>query len=276
MIVDPALLARLEMDDATFREWIFERLAEVGPRPCTDADVERALGYPFQRPTGSFRLRGGAVEPLEAVEAADRADRVALLAIGSNGAPGHLAVKLAHLPEPERDVVGVAGELHDVDVGVAALPTAYGSMPSTLFASPGTAVRAAVLWVTPVQLQQLTWTEISYRLGRLEPVRFTGDVPGGDVEAAWAFVSRWGTFCPDGEPVALGAFPARGRTAPPLSQAELLDRVARIVLGPDAVAQDVVEAVFADFHLFARSHGEQLVALGRALPAAGWSPLRPA
>ena len=100
-------------------------------------------------------------------------ERLPVLAIGSNAAPEVLERKFAHFPEEEdRAVLALTGRLHDFDVGFAAQPALYGSMPATLFPSPGTAVAATVLWVTPAQLTQLVWSEISYRLGRLrDPLR---------------------------------------------------------------------------------------------------------
>ncbi len=254
MITEPLLLERLAMDDAAFRAFMRETFAGVPPRPYSPEVLSRALGYPWERPAASFLLEGEdhvllADLPLarrEALLAAPWAAlggprRHAVLAIGSNGSPRRLATKLAHLAE--RDVLVLAGELSDTDVGAAAHPTAYGSMPATLFPSPGTAVRAAVLWVTPAQLTQLTWTEISYRL---EPATgFVAD-DGVRVDELLVFASRWGPFAPDREPVALAAVPARGRRAPAWTQEQLLDRAARTMLGDEARAADLVRALFED------------------------------
>jgi hypothetical protein len=56
--------------------------------------------------------------------------------------------------------------------------------------------------------------------------------------------SRFGAFCPDGEPVALAAIPAAGRTAPELSEERLLDRAARLAVGPAADAETLIRAIF--------------------------------
>jgi hypothetical protein len=106
-------------------------------------------------------------------------------------------------------------------------------------------VRAALLWVTPAQFTQLAWSEISYRLGRLG-TRFEVDEGAAEFDEVLVFVSRFGVFSPEGEPVALAAVPARGRSAPALSQAQLLDAAARLVLGPDADAETLIRAVFED------------------------------
>ena len=85
--------------------------------------------------------------------------------------------------------IGVAsGELHGFDVGPAASVAPYGSMPATLFESRGTAVRAAVLWLTPAQVTQLTWSEVPYRLGRLDTARFTVDEGEAEIDQVLAYI----------------------------------------------------------------------------------------
>jgi hypothetical protein len=172
--------------------------------------------------------------------------RLPLLAIGSNAAPEVLARKFAHFEtSAERTVLALTGRLHEFDVGAAAQPTLYGSMPATLFPSPGTAVATTLLWVTPAQFTQLTWSELSYRLGRLR-TRFTAAEGGGEFEQVLVFVSRFGSLCVDDRPVALAAVEATGRTAPALTQQQLLDAVAVRTLGPGADAQALVRALCED------------------------------
>lgn len=279
MITDPALVARLTMDDTAWRALMTESFRAVGRRRCTPRALATALGYPWERPTGSYRLEAdGAVTSLGALPAAARTpggERIGLLAVGSNGAPATLARKLAHLPPGERRVLVVAGALEGFDVGAAAHPTAYGAMAATPFESPGTAVRAAVLWVSPAALTALTWTEISYRLGRLDGIRFTPDVAVAPVAEAWMYASRWGTFCPGGAPVAQAALPAQGRTAPAHSQAELLGLAARTGLGAAADGEDVVRAVFADVAAFTAGPGARIAATGRAFAPTSFTPWAP-
>lgn len=66
------------------------------------------------------------------------------------------------------------------------------------------------------------------------------------VADVFAYVHRLGTFCIDGAPVALAAVPATDRTATALTQEELLDLVAPLVLGPDAGWEDLIRAVHED------------------------------
>jgi hypothetical protein len=254
-IEEPELLRRMTMDDAEFAAFIGGVIAQLGRRPCDAAAIAQALGYPWARPAGSYLLRGGTVETLGAVERAERertierfaspaGGRLPVLAIGSNAAPEALERKFAHFTAAaDRAVLALTGRLHDFDIGVAAQPTMYGSMPATPFPSPGTAVAATLLWVTPAQFTQLAWSEITYRLGKLR-TRFEIDESGTTFDEILVFVSRFGAFCPDGEPVALAAIPAASRTAPELGQEQLLDAAAALALGPGASAATLVRAIF--------------------------------
>jgi hypothetical protein len=256
-ITEPRLLERLAMDDREFAEYVGEIAAALPARTYEADALVRAIGYPWERPEGSYRLTPAGVDPLEEMTAAGRDDvideyveagdeRLPLLAIGSNGAPQVLERKFAHFPdERDRAVLALTGRLHDFDIGVAAQPALYGSMPATLFPSPGTAVCATVLWVTPAQFTQLTWSELSYRPGRLR-TRFEVDEGGAAFDEVLVFVSRFGAFCIDGEPIALAAIPATRRNAQARTQEQLLDAVAELAIGPGANAEALVRALFED------------------------------
>lgn len=288
-ITEPLLLERLTMDDDAFLAFIEQTFGSLPPRRLTPEALAIALGYPWERPARSYLLIGEEVELLDDAKPArrraliagrhtgpDGRPRHALLAFGSNGAPATLARKLAHFGPGERQVLVLAGALHGFDVGAAARPTAYGSMPATLFESPGTAVRAAVLWVSDAQFTQLCWTEITYRLGRLDAITFVPDQAEAEaIESAFTFASRWGVFCPDGEPVAQAAIPATGRIAPALTQEELLARAARLALGPDGSAEALVRAIFEDMGSLGAAGRARLGAAGRPFAAAGWTPFGP-
>jgi hypothetical protein len=254
-IDEPELLRRLTLDDARFAEFIRGVVVQLPPRECDEVAIAQALSYPWERPLGSYLLSGTELEALEAMAPARReevidrftiagGDRLPVLSIGSNAAPETLRRKLAHFADPkDRTVLALTGRLHDFDIGVAAQPTMYGSMPATPFPSPGTAVGATILWVTPAQFTQLAWSEITYRLGKLR-TRFEVDEVAAGFDEVLVFVSRFGTFCPDGEPVALAAIPADGRTAPELSQEQLLDRAAMLAIDSEADADALIRAIF--------------------------------
>ncbi|HYI99398.1 MAG TPA: hypothetical protein VEX36_06965 [Thermoleophilaceae bacterium] len=254
-IDEPELLARLALDDEGFYA-AARRISEMwGKREYTPALLERALGYPWERPTGSYLLRGDRVDLLSDADASEREsivetftkDRHPILSFGGNGAPEWLTTKFAHFWEEEnKEVLVLTGELHDVDVGASASVSPLGYMPGTLFASPGTAVRAAMVWCTTAQLTQLTWSEVPYQLGRLEDALFVMDDADVEVEQVFAYVSRFGAFCVDGQPIALAAVPAKNRTARALTQEDLLDLVAPRLLGRAAGAEELVRATWED------------------------------
>jgi hypothetical protein len=198
-----------------------------------------------------------------------------LLAIGSNGAPDVLLRKFAHFEdERDRSLLALTGRLHDFDVGFAAQPAIYGALPATLFPSPGTEVSATVLWVTPAQFTQLAWSELSYRLGRLE-TRFEVDEGGAVFDEVLVFVSRFGAFRIDGEPVALAAVPAARRNARALTQEQALDAAAAIALGPGARAEQLVRALHEDFVGLVPRLVETLHRESVAFESERWTPFGP-
>ncbi len=285
-IDEPELLERLALDDREFIEFMETLVARVPPRSY-DADAfALAVSYPWIRPEGSYLLSGGRLDLLEEMTTAEResvigshasaeSGRQPLLAIGSNGAPEALERKFAHFPDEEdRTVLALTGGLHDFDIGVAAQPTLYGSMPATLFPSPGTAVRATVLWVTPAQFTQLTWSELSYRLGKLG-ARFDVEESAASFGEVLAFVSRFGAFCIDGRPVALAAIPASGRTASALTQEQLLDAAAGLAIGPEATAETLVRAIFEDMAEIGPRFAATVNRASLAFKSEQWIPFSP-
>jgi hypothetical protein len=254
-ITEPELLERLALDDDAFFHLARRFWSGIGPRECDATAVERALGYPWERPAASYVLAGEDVRLLDDLDPDERAatvrsfaqDRHPLLAYGGNGAPSWLSAKFAHFTdEPDRTALVLAGRLHDFDVGPAAAVSPMGYMPATLLASPGTAVRASIVWATAAQVTQLTWSEVPYRLVRLDDARFVMDAADGEVEEIFAYVHRLGSFCVDEAPVAMAAVPASGRSAAALTQEELLDVVATLVIGSAARAEHVIRAMYAD------------------------------
>jgi hypothetical protein len=285
-IAEPELLERWAMGTGEFVEHLRELVAGLPARRYEPDALTRAVGYPWERPDGSYRLAGGEVEPLAEMSPAVRDDaigeyaagadgRLPLLAIGSNGAPAVLERKFAHLErESDRAALVLTGRLHDFDVGFAAQPALYGSLPATLFASPGTATWVSMLWVTPAQFTQLAWSELSYRLGRLE-TRFEVDEGGAAFDEVLVFVSRFGAFCPAGRPAALAAVPASGRSAPALTQEEALDAAAALALGPDARAESLVRAVYEDLGSLAPRIVGTLHRQAQQFASERWTPFDP-
>jgi hypothetical protein len=281
-IGDPELLQRLALDDGGFVEFLSAFAGALGPRELTPELYAHGLAYPWERPKSSYVLRDGNVTLLDDLAADERAavvasfvaDRHPIVGFGANAGPERLALKFAHFDDvDDRTALVMAGNLHGFDVGPVASVTGYGSMAATLFASPGTAVRAAVVWTTAAQAEQLTWSEISYRLGRLDSAHFVADGADADVDDLFAYISRLGSFCVDGKPVALAAVPAIGRTAVAMTQEELLGYVAPLLLGDDrATAHDLARAIFADMGAIGARCRELLWPVGLQLAPEHWTP----
>jgi hypothetical protein len=283
-ITEPLLLERLAMSYDEYLGFLATITKTIPSRAYDAALYEHGLGYPWERPRSSYHMRGDVVEPVADMDDRRReailarfavaegdGGRFPLLAYGANGAPERLAMKLAHFPPEDREVLVLAGALHDFDVGAAAHPSFYGALPATIFPSPGTAVRCAVLWVSAVQFVQLTWSELSYCLGRLDGVRFDADDAGAGLGSVFAFVSRYGTFSPEGEPVALAAVPAQGRTATAMTQAELLGAAARLALGAGASSEDLARELFEDYDAFAWRRGHAIRSATTRFASAHWA-----
>lgn len=277
-IEDPEVLDWLALDDERWKAVLFERIRGFGSRPFDQAAYRRAVAYPWERPGGSYAIRDGAVELLADMPAAERralvrsfaSRRSPLVAFGANGAPGRLKERFAGFDDP--DVLVLSGWLHGVDIGPQPTPTAFGHVPGALFASPGTAVRAAVLWVTPPQLAMLTHWELSYRLGRLDRAHFEMDEADVEVEDLFAYVSRIGVLQVDGAPVALAAVPARNRRAREMTQEELLELIGEVASGPGTTAEDVVRMCFDDMPALAAKVVPLLWPRALRLPDDHWTP----
>lgn len=248
--LDPALLERLALAPDAFEAVANAFIESVPSRPADEAFLERALGYPWARPDGSYLLDGDVVTPASELSPDARATlrdgRVPLLAIGSNGSPSALIRKFAHLPADERRILVETGTVAGLDIGAVASPTVYGSFPATPIESPGTQVSAALLRPSPVQLEALTWSELNYWVGWLQGHPFTPDDGDARCDGYLLYVARWGALTLGGQTVALAAVPARDRTARPLTQQQMLDATAQLWRGPGATAHELLHALATD------------------------------
>jgi hypothetical protein len=274
------------MGDREFEKFVRDLTERIRARAYDPTLLAQALGYPWERPSGSYLLTDAGVELIEAMATTDRAraverfcsgdsGRVPVLSIGSNAAPEVLARKFAHFPrEDDRAVLALSGRLHDFDVGASAHLTLYGAMPATLFPSPGTMACATVIWITPVQFIQLAWSELNYRLGSLR-AHFDAD-EGSSFDEVLVFVSRFGTFCVDNNPIALAAIPATGRTADTLTQEQLLDAAATLAIGAGAKAEAIVRAIFEELSQIGPKIAATVSRETQPFASERWTPFNPA
>lgn len=249
VIEDAATLEWLALDHDAWVEAMRGIVRRFGSREFDEAALERALGYPWERPEGSYVLRDGVVSDVHDRSVVEEfaVGRFPLVAFGANGAPARLVERFAAFEEPrDRDVLVLTGWLHDVEIAAGATVTIFGNVPAVLVPCPGTAVRAAALWLTSTQLAAITKMELGYHFGRLERAWFEMDEAGVTVDELFAYVHRIGALCLDGESVALAAVPARDRSLRAMTQEELLDRLAALVIGPEARAEDLVRRCLDD------------------------------
>ena len=272
------------MSDEEFFEFLAGLLEAIGARELDDVHYERAIGYPWERPPGSCFVTDEGVEVLADMSADRREElvrkfvhesdaRVPLLTYGANGSPERLALKLAHLPDGDREALILAGDLEGFDVGVAAQPPVWSSMPATLVPSPGTAVRVAVLFLTQIQFTALWWTELSYLVGDLTGIALTPDLTEEPIERVVLFISRFGAFCVDGAPVVMAAIPARNRNFAALTQTEILDTAARMCIGESSAARDLIKASFEHPAAFMADHSAILRAASVPFESERWAQM---
>jgi hypothetical protein len=283
-VTEPLLRERQGMSDEEFFEFLGGLLKRVGTRVLDDAQYEAAIGYPWERPPGSCFVTGDVVEELTDIEPGRReelvykhvhesAGRVPLLTYGANGSPARLALKLAHLPDGDREALILAGKLEDFDVGVAAQPPLFLTMPATLIPSAGTTVRVAVLFLTPVQFTALWWTELSYRVGALAGITLNADAIEDPLDHVICFISRYGAFCVDGVAVAQAAIAATNRRAQTLTQVEILDAAARTSMGEGYVARDLIEVAYGDPATFMARHFPSFQAASQPFESEHWTEM---
>src|SRR5262245_9518474 len=100
------------MDEEEFRAYIGSLTDAIPPRAYEDGFLARAVGYPWARPPGSYRLSGSDVELLHEMRpegrervigefASAEGRRLPVVAIGSNAAPEVLERKFAHFQEED-------------------------------------------------------------------------------------------------------------------------------------------------------------------------------
>jgi hypothetical protein len=273
-IHDPAIRAWMALSDDQWLPALRARAADFDKPPFTEAAYQFGLGYPWDRPAGSYLLRDGEVRPIADVDLeAFTANRHPLVTFGANGAPERLIERFAGFSKPtDRDVLVLTGHLHDFDVGANVVPVPYGAVPAVLFHCPGAAVRAAVLWLTPLQVETLVFAELGYRLGRLDRAQFEIEEVDVTIDVIFAFIGRTGALRLDDQPVALAAVPARDRTARAMTQEELLAALGHLAFGPGTTSRDIARRCFEDHDSVVRALLPVTGPAALQLPADSWTP----
>lgn len=190
----------------------------------------RALGYPYDRPDGSWVLTGRTgdrrARPLADDELAAAVEgRVAVLAIGANAAPSQLTRKFAD--RSWGDVPVVATALADHDVVYAARVSEYGAVPATLWPCAGVTVSVHTTFLTAAQVARMDETEglgLGYRRMEVDPADV--DLPVATPPVVHTYDAIAGALAVGRDPVALAAIGAVGRVLPAMDEAGVLAWVA--------------------------------------------------
>jgi hypothetical protein len=209
------------------------------------ARLARAKSYPFGHPKDSYLFCAGDVEPLVDPTVEIRG-RVPVLASGSNAAPAQLARKYAANGADVRIPVTRA-RLEGFDSVYNAHIAAYGSMPATLYPSPGTKLATFITWLDDAQLAIMHATEqpgVNYHFAELSNITVTVD-DLDPLDAAFAYISVVGCLIFEGAPVALAEVPAEGRRFPTRGQEEML-AIARDCCAPDMELDAFILETVAD------------------------------
>lgn len=200
--------------------------------------LDRARGYPYEIPDGSYIWRGGEVGPFDP-EA--RRGRLPVLAVGSNQSPRQLSRKFGGRGE----IPVQRARLSDFDIFYSAHITAYGSVPAMLQRSPGAAVTLSLTWLDARQLEVMHATELSaakYEFAVIEDIDLALDC-GAALESVHLYAGVNGHLVHDGDAVALAAVPADGRRLKALNTAEVLEIVRRRVAPAESPDEFVLKLV---------------------------------
>lgn len=229
--------------------------------------IARAKAYPFGHPAESYLFQGGRAVPLGDVRAATRG-RVPVLASGSNAAPDQLARKYAAHPDTKIPVT--RARLKDFDSVFNAHIAAYGSVPATLFPSPGTVLQTFITWLDEAALGVMHATEqpgINYHYAALDGIEVA--VEGlGTLDRAYAYISVVGCLVHDDAPVALADVPAEGRRFPARGQEEMLALV-RDLTAPGAGLDDFIAETVAD-DVLRKARSDRLAQTARPITHKGF------
>ncbi|MFT5539322.1 MAG: hypothetical protein ACI82H_000840 [Alphaproteobacteria bacterium] len=212
------------------------------------ARLVRAKAYPFGHPKDSYLFCAGDAESLVDLTVEIRG-RVPVLASGSNAAPAQLARKYSANGAGARIPVTRA-RLKDFDSVYNAHIAAYGSIPATLYPSPGTQLTTFITWLDEAQLSIMHATEqpgVNYHFAELSNITVTVD-DLGPLDSAFAYISVVGCLIFEGTPVALAEVPAEDRRFPARSQEEMLALV-RDCCAPDMALDPFILETVADADL---------------------------
>ncbi len=191
-----------------------------------------------------------------------------VLASGSNAAPAQLTRKYAGAADAVIPVT--RARLAGFDSVYNAHIAAYGSVPATLFPSPGTVLTTFVTWLDGPALAVMHGTEqpgVNYHYTRLSGIE-VGVEGLGTLDEAYAYISVAGCLIHEDGPIGLAEVPAQGRRFPTRTQPEMLALV-RDLTAPGTELDAFIAETVADAHLRAE-RSARLAATARAFAYSGF------
>ncbi|USG60182.1 hypothetical protein NBZ79_13450 [Sneathiella marina] len=201
------------------------------------AKIDRALGYPYERPETSYLFSGGIAKNLPGD--IDLTDRQPVLACGSNGAPEQLLRKYGARSDIAIPVT--AATMSDIACTYSAHFSSYGSIAAALCTVPGIESRVHITWLTEAELQRMHETEaigMNYHFAHLEGVTIQCEATG-PIKNLHAYISLRGSLLLDGKPVLLKGIPAKKTHLLKLDQRAMQEEIRRR-LAPDTALEDFI------------------------------------
>lgn len=211
------------------------------------AVIERALKYPYDRPSDSFTFANGTHSELQ--HEPQWSSYTAVLAIGSNAAPAQLRRKFGVTPQPVHVVKAL---LSGMDVVYGAQLSHYASFGASLARSHGTVVDVFITLLNEHFLSSMHATELGYKFCRLNDGHHVQIVlaDGRPLQRpVYAYVARCGPLRLqlDGSnastPVAITEIKARGRLFPQRTQPQLQRIVRDMVAAQEHLSHFVLSNV---------------------------------
>jgi hypothetical protein len=221
--------------------------------------LRRAKAYPYNIPARSYVVAEGSPQELApCAPALDVEGCRAVLAVGSNQSPEQL---LRKFPGSGWGAIPVIrARLSDFDIVYSPHVSSYGSIPATLFPSPGTTVTLFVNWLTPAQETHMHETEVAtgnYHFGRLDGIEVQMEM-GRALSSVYVYCSSRGSLVHNAAPIALAEVGATGRKWPSLNQEDIQAHV-RDRLSPGLAIDQFIREAIAD-HSTRRTRTEALMA----------------
>lgn len=225
--------------------------------------VHRALSYPYDFPREAFVLVDGRMNGFDtagqslaaarvigdsgdelladllAASGEPLSERVPVLGYGSNAAPSQLRRKFAD-SEPGCIIPVLKVRLRGFDVVYSAHVSVYGAVPATLCPRPGTIVEGVVTLLSPRQAETMLRSEGgNYTVEAVDPRAIESSAMRGLRHTPRVYVSRYGALAIEGQPIALSAVRASGRTLVEFTEAQMLARVVA-ELAPSLSVEDFI------------------------------------